>query len=158
MRVLASLLLVVTVISLPVSAHGQEVMLRYLPAGEVLTVRGVEYMAYTLDLFREVAEVDIRLQHAETEIGLLEEQLQLRLDQVTALGDSILLLEAQLADAESALVATRQQRDDALASLSSCSDDLEEAAAVRRERWYWHSIWTPIALGAVTVSVLSLAR
>lgn len=57
--------------------HPDRISLAHLPEGEVIEVDGVQYMAYTLELFREVAQVDLSLQQCQLDLRVSQEEVEI---------------------------------------------------------------------------------
>lgn len=57
---------------------GAPITLHYVPRGEFITVDGVEMIAYDVETFVEIAEIDARLFAAERDIAALEELVDLQ--------------------------------------------------------------------------------
>lgn len=122
----------------PVAASAQ-VVLEYLPEGEVIEVDGVEYMAYDLDTFIEVARVDLELQACHE-----------REDFYVTFSDD-------LQEQVSTLISLIEERADAHRRALDDYADLVQAQG--DDRWL-HPIHTPIEVGLVgaLVAVVALLR
>lgn len=62
-----------------------KLVLTRIPEGRRLTVEGVQYMAYDLESFKELVEVELDLRDAESKLRLLDSKLELSEDRVTDL-------------------------------------------------------------------------
>jgi hypothetical protein len=122
----------------PLAASAQ-VVLEYLPEGEIVEIDGVEYMAYDLETFREVAEVDLELQ------ACLERESFYR--------DLSGELSAQV---ENLINVVERRADEHRAAL----EDYAALVQAQAEDSWLHPIHTPIELGLLgtLVAVAALLR
>tara|TARA_Y100000310_G_scaffold256180_1_gene263919 strand:- start:3397 stop:3897 length:501 start_codon:yes stop_codon:yes gene_type:complete len=157
---LQSIALVVAILSVCLlafcsSAYAQgSVELHFVPEGQLIEYDGVTMMAYDLEGFRLVADVDVRLQSALEQLELLEGTLALNED---SLDEAIMMVEAlqeQLAISEGAMAESRQQTEDALQLVESCTRELERDSRRRNRAKWWHPVWGPIAIGSTTAVIL----
>lgn len=73
-----------------------QVDIHYLPQGTRCTVGGVTYQCFSLEEYKELLRIDVRLFTANTELTLLQQEIASYARQVTLLEQTLLIRDRQL--------------------------------------------------------------